>query len=243
MHTDTEHPAARPSPALLRNDIRDQSKPLNISIVVDYQNVHLTANELFRGRHHPAHLSLIHPLHFANTVVAARNAGLKTGHARGVLHSVTCFRGQPVPKYEPDMHRRSALQRQAWMKSDPRVNVVYRPLKYITRKTGYSSDSGTTYEIESVIEKGIDVLCASAVLTESLNPEIDVVILASQDTDLSPSLDAALALNKAKIETVQWWYPEGKRTVGHLRPTKGQRIWNTRLTKDHFLSSVDPVLY
>lgn len=232
--------ASTPSPSHLSKSSR---RTLNVSLVVDYQNVHLTAHDLFTDGHESTHKSLLHPLHFANSVISARNSGLKPGFPHGALHTVTCFRGQPLPRFDPEMHRRTAAQRSSWEKSDPRVKVVYRPLKYVTRKTGYSTTHGTTYEVESVTEKGIDVLCATAVLTEALRPEIDLVILASQDTDLAPCLDAALALKRAKIETVQWWNPGSGRTVGHLQPLSGERIWNTRLSEEHFLRSLDRITY
>ena len=59
---------------------------LRAAVVIDYQNVHLTAADLFRPAQ-PRHLSLIHPLHFANQWVSARNLSWLTGHA---------FRGRQV---------------------------------------------------------------------------------------------------------------------------------------------------
>ena len=42
-------------------------------VIVDYQNIHLTAHELFAPAGTPKHETLVHPLHFANQVVGERN--------------------------------------------------------------------------------------------------------------------------------------------------------------------------
>lgn len=217
-------------------------RPQRIAVVMDYQNIHLTAHDLFSEPDERVHETLIHPLNFGQTVVRERNSNLRPGYAPGTLSKVLCYRGQPNARFDPDMHRRTDAQRSAWSRSSPSVQVVYRPLRYVTRKTGYSTENGTTYEVESATEKGIDVLCAMAVLTQSMREDIDVVILASHDTDLAPCLDTAMDLGQAKIETVQWWNPD-RGIVGHLRPTSGKSLWNTRLDHSAYDSSRDRVIY
>ena len=117
---------------------------------------------------------------------------------------------------------------------DPLTEVIYRPLKYPHQ---YDSNGDKRFRVSKPEEKGIDVLCALALVRETQNSEIDVVILASQDTDLVPALNEALAYGTAKIETCSW-YASGNRSSREIRP-EGARIWNTRLNQKHFQNSLD----
>jgi len=92
-------------------------------------------------------------------------------------------------------------------------------------------------------EKGIDVLVALAVIREARDPDIDLVILCSQDTDLEPSLDEALTLASAKIETSSWFDPKSPQSSHEIRPAGGVRIWNTRLGAMDFAACRDSKAY
>lgn len=94
-----------------------------------------------------------------------------------------------------------------------------------------ATDSKGTKLITRTQEKGIDVLCALAVIRETHDPATDVVILASQDSDLEPCLDEALLLGTVKVETASWFHPKRPRESKEIRPTDlDRRIWNTRLS-------------
>lgn len=235
MNNPFSPPTHRPAP-------RPASRGPRTAIIMDYQNIHLTAHDLFGQPDEAIHQTLIHPLHFANTVIRERNAGLRPGYLPATLSTVLCYRGQPSSRYDHEQFARTDAQRAAWTASDNRVKVIYRPLRYTTRPVGYSTETGTHYEVDSVTEKGIDVLCATAAITQSLRADIDLVILASHDTDLSPCLDAVINVGNSKIETVQWWNPKVG-VVGHLRPLSGHKLWNTRLDADAYESSRDRVIY
>ena len=71
-------------------------------------------------------------------------------------------------------------------------------------------------------EKGIDVLCALATAREAQEPDVDVVILASSDSDLSPAIDEVRRLATAKIETFCWWDARLKRGF-QIHPTDRSR--------------------
>jgi uncharacterized LabA/DUF88 family protein len=92
-------------------------------------------------------------------------------------------------------------------------------------------------------EKGIDVLCALAVVREAADPDIDLVILCSQDTDLEPALDEAIALGSAKVETASWFDPASPHSSREIRPARGTRIWNTRLNATAFAACRDRNVY
>ncbi|MGH3611579.1 MAG: hypothetical protein ACRDRK_02955 [Pseudonocardia sp.] len=97
--------------------------------------------------------------------------------------------------------------------------------------------------VESKAEKGIDVLCALAVVREAQRADVDLVILASHDSDLEPALDEALVLGSAKIETFSWHDPAQPHRIRQLRPGSGRRIWNTRLGETEFRNCWDLTKY
>lgn len=180
------------------------------------------------------------PLHFGNQVIQTRNRAQKPGMDHAMLTRILVYRGQPSPAHDPESHARNQSQKARW-EHDSRVTVQHRPLKYLYVYDGEGSPvvGGDGQRIiKGKREKGIDVLCALALVREALCPEIDVVILASQDTDLEPALDEALALNAAKIETVCWFDQAQPHRTRQLRPT-GRRVWNTRLGETEFRNCWD----
>lgn len=82
-------------------------------------------------------------------------------------------------------------------------------------------------------EKGVDVLCALALVRQALDPDIDLVILASQDSDLEPALAEASAFGSAKVETFSW-YTSARRHKSTEISSQGTRLWNTRLGETEF---------
>ncbi|EYT52565.1 hypothetical protein H483_0117835 [Dietzia sp. UCD-THP] len=217
---------------------------LRAAVVVDYQNIHLTAHTLFAEPGEAKHETLIDPLHFANALIAERNRRQREGHPHAELQRVLAYRGQPSSEHDPRSYGRTDAQRAAWRASNPRVEVHYRPLRYLFEAGGnYSTRTGhAPRAIKKVEEKGIDVLCALAVVEQSRADDVDLVILASHDTDLEPCLDAALDIGTARIETCQWWNPSVSRTK-QLRPTSDRGIWNTRMGTSVYEASRDRHIY
>ena len=58
---------------------------LQAVVVIDYQNVHLSAHDLFSVPGRPRHESLIHPLHFAQQLLQCRNQRQRPGMAHAEL--------------------------------------------------------------------------------------------------------------------------------------------------------------
>lgn len=218
---------------------------LRAVIVMDYQNVHLTAHGLFDvSKHRPPHEALLDPLTFARQVIQKRNSLQKPGMDKAVLKHVRVFRGQPSPVHDPKPYARNQAQKAQWER-DKRVTVTTRPLKY---QYVYDDDGNATTDSDGARiwtekrEKGIDVLCALAVMTEALKSDVDLVILASADSDLVPALDQALELGTAKTETTSWFDPTRPRKSSQLRPTE-KVIWNTRLGEEEFKRTWDLTHY
>lgn len=223
---------------------------LRASVVVDYQNVHLTARDVFNPRGE-RHESLIHPVQFARVAIQTRNAKQRAGHPHAELTRTIVFRGLHHVDHDWEQHRRCLAQATQW-RADGAI-VELRDLKY---RYQYAADgrpvldvNGKKLPLGRPEEKGIDVLCALACVREAARPDVDLVVLASRDTDLIPALDEVDDLRGVdpdrygRIETVSWFNSsfeqEGARTFGSLRPTPPRRIWNTNLDRSCYEASVD----
>jgi hypothetical protein len=218
---------------------------LRATFVIDYQNVHLTGVGVFEP-HQPAHQHLVHPLHYANQAVTYRNRNQRTGHPSAVVSKVLVHRGLPSSDVDPRAYGRNLAQKAEW-ELDPRVTVIHRPLRYRYQRDAAgrkaTDQGGRPMTIGKPQEKGIDVLCALALVREAAAAVTDLVILCSQDTDLEPALDEAIALGSAKIETTSWFDPCSPNASREIRPARGTRIWNTRLNATAFAACRDTHLY
>ena len=223
------------------------SKDLRTTIIVDYQNVHLTGHGLFGStRPLPLHETLVDPLLFGLHLVRARNARQQAGMASAVLRRVLVYRGQPSPDHDSAGYARNLAQKAHWER-DPRVQVTLRPLKY-----EYLKDAAGTYATDThgkrIVsgkprEKGVDVLCALAAIREAQDPGTDLVILASSDSDLSPVLDEVRRLGAAKVETCCWYDTQARRGY-QIHPTdRTKPVWNTRLDEATFRACRDAQSY
>lgn len=220
---------------------------LRTVVVIDYQNVHLVGHGLYEStRNLPKHETLIDPLLFAQRLLFTRNKGQRAGMDAAVLTRVGVFSGHPSPEHDSEQYARRLAQKSHWER-DRRVTVTLRPLKYeyARDETGQAirDGSGQKLVIGAPREKGIDVLCALAALRLAREPDVDLVILASSDTDLAPVLDEVRRLGTAKIETFCWW--DEKRRIGYqIHPSDRSRpIWNTRLSEAAFHDSRDLTWY
>jgi hypothetical protein len=70
------------------------------------------------------------------------------------------------------------------------------------------------------------------VVREAQSEDVDVVIVASHDTDLEPALEMAVEGGHAKIETAGW---QGARV---LRPSS-RRLWHTALAAPDMVKTRD----
>lgn len=202
--------------------------------------MHLTGLSLF-GKDLPKHGHYIDPLNFAEALITQRNTNIRSGFKEAALSRVLVYRGLPSNLHQPREYSRNLTQAANWER-DLRVTVTHRPLKYIFKR----NEQGVVMKDENGLEiytgkqeKGIDVLCALAVVREVRIS--DLVILASQDTDLIPAIDEATNLNHGKVETCSW-YSISYRSSREIRSEKNA-IWNTRLNSGVFNSSRDQNIY
>jgi len=209
---------------------------LNTAIILDYQNVNLVGLNLYKSFGSRKDL-YIHPLRFSEQLLSKRNLAQKSHSYSAELKKVLVFRGLPSPFYDPSLHARVMSQTARWQKHSI-VTISHRSLKYDLKR----DSSGKVFVDEAgqnIIlgrkEKGIDVLCALALVREA--QKFDLVILASQDSDLIPAIDEACSLGRAKIETFSWYSRENRRSR-ELRPDYHQ-VWNTRLDQSDYLKCLE----
>ncbi len=189
-----------------------------LAVVVDYQNIHLTARDLYAPVGLPAEKVLIHPLQFAERLlqVRARKQGDRL-QKQAELVRVIAFRGSPGSREQPYLYRITQAQKAEWTR-DPRVRVDYRTLRYHKDKPPQ--------------EKGVDVLIALTLVEAAESGRFDVVVLAAHDTDLEPALDFAARKGTAKIETAGWDRSRRLRTPGRI-------FWHTALEGHDLPACID----
>lgn len=144
---------------------------LRTSIVMDYQNVHLTARDVFAPRAE-RHDCLIHPMQFAQRAIIERNARQRDGYDHAHLSNVLAYRGLHHVDHDWEQHRRCQDQATRWRMDGAHVEL--RDLKY---RYQYGPDGRPLIDVDGKKiprgrpeEKGIDVLCALAVLREAAPP-------------------------------------------------------------------------
>ena len=85
-------------------------------------------------------------------------------------------------------------------------------------------------------EKGIDVLCALATMSAAARRDIDLVVIASHDSDLDPAAAAVQQGGWAAVECFRW--------SGGIGPSSGRlhgtgHLKCTRLDEEDFVSCLD----
>lgn len=125
-----------------------------VLVIMDYQNIHLTAHGRWAPYGTPVHDSLIHPARFAQQLMRVRAERQRDSWQRTAeLTRVAVFRGLPSNLHQPHMYAGDQAQKAEWER-DPRVQVTYRPLRY--------PDGWPRVPAQ---EKGIDVLVPSLLYT------------------------------------------------------------------------------
>ena len=189
-----------------------------VGFVIDYQNMHLTAHNLFTPNLNKG-ASLLHPLYLAQSVLSRRAQFFQDQVTQFEIAQVRVFRGLPSNKHEPQRYAQNLSHKSEWTKDD-RVRVAYLDLKYRT-KLGLPPQ-----------EKGIDVLTALNFVEMAQSGEYELVVLMTHDTDLQPALRMANLNSGVRIETAGWT------GLNKIR-LKEQKLFHTYLTVGDFKNSID----
>ncbi len=209
---------------------------LKTVVIVDYQNILHTGTKVFSDASENL-VDLINPLNFANALIEKRNSSISNPRHLAVLSRVEVYRGLPSQVFDP-VEFNENMQRKFFWEKDARVKVVHRNLKY---EFGiHSKNDSNNKNYSSKKEKGIDVLCALSVVRNVQSKDVDLVILASHDSDLGPALEEAFSLNLGhKVETASWFNPGNQKFRSQIKTDV--KVWNTRLTKTEYRLSLDSV--
>lgn len=189
-----------------------------VGFVIDYQNMHLTAHNLFTPNLNKRE-SLLHPLQLVQGVLSRRGEFFKEQVTQFKITQVRVFRGLPSNRQEPEKYAQNLSQKSEWSK-DKRVRIEHLQLKYRT-KQGLPPQ-----------EKGIDVLTALNFVAMAQSGEFELVVLMTHDTDLQPALRMANLNSEVRIETAGWT------GLNKLR-LKEQKLFHTYLTVGDFKNSID----
>lgn len=127
---------------------------------------------LLAGR--PIEESLIEPFRFAKQLAKARNSD---GLHEVEVARIEVFRGIPIPDDDPEGYRRNLEQKSQWEYGHQGiVSVTLRPLKY-----NWEWHDGQKTPIRSTRrEKGVDVMCALALVRLARSGNYDVITLAHE---------------------------------------------------------------
>ena len=158
-------------------------------LLIDYQNVHLSAWECFTRYGTPVKEAQIHPVSFANQTAKKRTETLGPVD----ITRIVLFRGIPNPRKEPTLNAVVTRQHNAW-RSDSRVEISSRPLRYLRDWPDRPAE-----------EKGVDVLLAITLVQSVLQDDADVHLVASRDTDLLPAIELAQKIRPGSVEIVSWF--------------------------------------
>lgn len=221
-----------------------------VALVIDYQNVHNTARDVF-DPDGPLHDSLIDPLKFAKEIERLKG---EAGWPITVTH-IEVYRG--LPDESLPGHAYNTAQRDRWLQSVsttvdlgslggggispahiapkklPTMEVELRPLRY-PKKWDDDKKKRVPDPQQRGVEKGVDVLVALAVVRLAQRQDIDTVILASQDTDLAPALEVVVDGSLGHVETVRWFDEDNEYTMGRLGT-----VWCTRMERKSYMNSRD----
>ena len=209
---------------------------LRAAVIIDYQNIQTTGSQRFYPKDSPRKRSL-NPTKFAEALVSFRNSRVADPALLASIEAIEVYRGLPSSARDPKDNARNLEEQRRWS-HDRRVKVVHRPLKYVFHNRQDNLGMGTRYF--SKVEKGIDVLCALAVVRNVKAEQIDLVILASHDSDLEPAIEEAVRISAGTVvETVSWLNPEYKNSRSRLNPKTLKPIWNTSLGREQYDASVD----
>jgi hypothetical protein len=210
---------------------------LRAAVIVDYQNVHLTGHDLFEAdgplRRHE---TLVDPLHFANQLIGVRNQRQRPGMAHATLSRVLVYRGEPSPVHDPKPRPEPRAEGTVGVRSPGAGPPAPAQVRVRARRDRAEGSRG-----------GRPVHCQGHAAGEGRRrplrqPDIDLVILASHDSDLDPALDEAAALGTAKVETFCWVDPQQRHRARMKRQTRSS-LWVTPLGPTEFANCRDLTAY
>jgi len=187
------------------------SDEVRVTVFLDWQNVYNHARESFHARGDHYTKGQVNPVDLSE-VLTSRVPG-------GSLTAIRIYRGMPDNAYDPNGYGAARRQESNWLRSDTRVIVTSRKLRYPDGYTHGSSNIGT------VKEKGIDVAMALDIVTMATDQSYDLAIVMSCDHDLAPAVERVLTRRSTRGEgpgvEVAAWQKESRKSP-RMRVTRGR---------------------
>lgn len=199
--------------------------PAGVVVFLDYQNVYSGARSCFHSWDASFTDGQIDPMALGEVIVSR---GL--GDRR--LEEIRIYRGRPDSSREPTGYAANLRQCTAWQKSDHRVRVITRTLRY-----------PRNWPQERAEEKGIDVALAIDVVAMAVRGEYDVGVVMSTDTDIKPALEAVASLQGnpfPRCEVAAW---SSSRSHSRRLSIPGHRLWCHWLDEADYRAIADPTDY
>ncbi len=162
-----------------------------VAVFIDWQNVYKTARDAFGLHALPNEHGNFSPFKLSRILAAGNGRGTAAELVRVEIH-----RGLPNSSKDPTGFGANRRQATAWKREGGDIVVPrLRPLRY---PSPYA-------QVQTPVEKGIDVQLALAVAETILMNTADVAILFTHDTDLLPAVELVARLKgSSRIETAAW---------------------------------------
>lgn len=205
--------------------------PRRMIVVMDYENVLRTGHSIFAADRKLTDCT-IDPFRYASQIARIKNKGLSlTDSDRVEVTRVEVYRGWPDSRANPKGNSLNTRQKESWTRGHQGVvDVTLRPLRKVPRSNKWQ-------------EKGVDVLCALALVGASRSHQFEVVVLASRDSDLGPAIDEAFRERDPGVEVgaAKWYDPDVKESRGFLPAERSFPTVN--LWRSEYEASLDPTPY
>jgi len=156
--------------------------PRRVAVFIDYQNCYGWARRAFCSDADPPSAGHMDPMKLAQ-LLASKAAG------KAYLVYVGVYCGLPDASKDPRTNAARKKQMTRWEALG--AKVIARPLRY---PPGWRVGAA-----DRPIEKGIDVKLSIDAVMMALRGQYDVAVIASCDTDLSPTVEAIVQLSQEPV--------------------------------------------
>ena len=195
------------------------ASPLRLTLFIDAQNTYLNAKEMFFPEGSSSPNGQFDPWKLGELIASRRGPDGE----QSVLHSVRIYTGRPDPRRASKTYAAHMKQCAAWETSG--TKVITRPLRY---PRGWPR--------ERAQEKGVDIALAIDFVTKAIEPEYDVGVIMSTDTDLLPALEFVRGRTEVRQTAVAAWRSQGR----HRRLTlRYPSLWCYWLDRDDYDAVAD----
>ena len=199
------------------------ASPLRLTLFIDAQNTYLNAKEMFFPEGSSSSDGQFDPWKLGELIASRRGPDGEPC----ALHGVRLYTGRPDPRRASKTHAAHMKQCAVWEASG--TKVITRPLRY---PPGWPR--------ERAQEKGVDIALAIDFVTMAIEPDYDVGVIMSTDTDLLPALEFVGGRTQVRQVAVAAWRAQGRHR--RLRLPRSS-LWCYWLDRADYRAVSDPTNY